>query len=156
MKLNKLLYFSYGLYYAKVGKELFKNDFVAEQYGPVIKEVYKKFCHLKSSPIEIGELDFGDETFTDDEEEVLTDVLAKYDLTASQLSKLTHISDTPWSKTEQGKIISKALIHEYFEKNYSKTSNLPEELPICGRIDENGDTILPADDDTKEDNWCEN
>jgi len=55
LKLQKLLYFAYGLHYALYGKELFSERFEAWQYGPVLRSVYKEFKNFgKDNPIDVN------------------------------------------------------------------------------------------------------
>ncbi|HEX2981988.1 MAG TPA: type II toxin-antitoxin system antitoxin SocA domain-containing protein [Ignavibacteriales bacterium] len=43
MKLQKLLYFAYGWYYAYYDKPLFRDQLKAWQWGPVIEDIYHAF-----------------------------------------------------------------------------------------------------------------
>ena len=43
MKLQKLMYFTYGRYAAQTGRQLFSENFQAWQYGPVLSSVYQEF-----------------------------------------------------------------------------------------------------------------
>ena len=51
LKLQKLLYFSYGIHLKLGGSKLDYLDFEAWTYGPVIPEVYHHYKHLKSNQI---------------------------------------------------------------------------------------------------------
>lgn len=42
-KLNALLYFAYGIYLARTGKELFICNFKAYEFGPAIEEIYELY-----------------------------------------------------------------------------------------------------------------
>jgi len=44
MKLQKMLYFAWIEYYKRFGKELFADEFYAWKYGPVVSDVYSKYC----------------------------------------------------------------------------------------------------------------
>ncbi|GDX36114.1 hypothetical protein LBMAG18_06250 [Alphaproteobacteria bacterium] len=53
LKLQKLLYFAYGLHLALFDKKLFNDEFEAWQYGPVLRSVYKEFKNFgKDNPID--------------------------------------------------------------------------------------------------------
>lgn len=46
LKLQKLMFFAYVEYYKKYKKELFKDDFEAWVYGPVLPDLYYNFYKL--------------------------------------------------------------------------------------------------------------
>ena len=51
LKLQKLMYFAYGVHLSLFGEPLFSDEIQAWKYGPVIPSVYKEFqCH-GSNPI---------------------------------------------------------------------------------------------------------
>ena len=56
LKLQKLLYFAYGLHLVLFEKPLFEDEyFEAWQYGPVLRSVYKEFKNFgKDNPIAIN------------------------------------------------------------------------------------------------------
>ena len=49
IRLNKYLYFAQTVYLAKYGKLLFKDDFVAYDNGPVIKEIVENYPSIQAS-----------------------------------------------------------------------------------------------------------
>lgn len=57
LKLQKILYYAYADFLIKTGKKLFKEDLVAFRYGPVVKEIYRKYRRYGSSIIEEEEDD---------------------------------------------------------------------------------------------------
>lgn len=133
LKLQKLLYYAYAEYLLKTGKKLFKEPIVAFKYGPVIEDVFYKFRHYGSSPIDYAE----------DEEfyipaigpaapsfvrmissaggltavECVLDVLSKYSsLSANELVTRTHIIGGPWHRVYvpgANNIITDELIKQY-------------------------------------------
>ncbi len=157
MKLNKLLYFAYGIYLARTGKEFFECDFVAYPYGPIVEQVYNNYSQFGCNPVkeksflELKSVD--DFDFDEEQEEALIDVLNKYGTkSAYALSDITHKYGSPWCKTTQKKIIPKEEIKKYFEKNSpKKMDELIENTKTYGRHDEDGMLVLPADDDWIED-----
>lgn len=155
MKLNKLLYFAYGIYLARTGKELFKCNFKKYPYGPVEEIVYNVYKDYTNDVIRTSNFpNLNEFDFEEDQEEALIDVLSEYGgKSAWVLSELTHEGGTPWSETSDIKgIITKEKIKKYFEKNSPKTINeIIENTGTYGRHDENRMLILPADDDWRED-----
>jgi len=51
LKLQKLLYFLYGLYWKQNKQVLFSDHFVAWDYGPVVEEIYLAFRGYESNVI---------------------------------------------------------------------------------------------------------
>ncbi len=51
LKLQKMLYFLYGWYYAEFHKSLFNDNFVAWKLGPVIQDVYFEYSKYIANPI---------------------------------------------------------------------------------------------------------
>lgn len=51
IKLQKILYFVYGVYLVRTGSPLFEDEFRAWQYGPVVEAVYNEFCIFGGSYI---------------------------------------------------------------------------------------------------------
>jgi len=140
MKLQKLLYYAYGWYYAFFGKKLFDDQIQARKYGPVVEKIYHDVKHYGNYPITttisnylIGE---GDSMFSfkldtpklnlekDSEEYKFLDamwkVYSKY--SAIQLSNTTHSDGTPWDtiskkhnlNNENNIAIDNETIKEYF------------------------------------------
>lgn len=127
LKLQKLLYYAQGIYLSCYGKRLFREDIVAWQHGPVVREVYD--IYKVNGRHEINE------NLTDEEQikmgRVEDDSSAKYVLeltydafacyTAWQLREKTHEVGTPWSNTVTQRgidaIIDDKVIKEYFDEN---------------------------------------
>lgn len=125
LKVQKLLYYAQGINLAVHNAPLFKENIVAWQHGPVVKEVYKILCNYGRNDIE-----FKDEWFNtiekiekDDElSEILNITYENYGgYTAWQLREKTHIAGGPWEKTVDSKgmdrVIDNDLIKNYFQKN---------------------------------------
>lgn len=125
-KLEKLVYYTYADYLQQTNKPLFRDTIFAFSYGPVIESVYNKF----KRKYDLESTDNIVETYnktpiksrilaSDDGVNKLYSIdktLQKYgNFTASQLVKLTHNKNTPWSKTEIGeyKTISNEDILKY-------------------------------------------
>ena len=122
MKLQKLVYFAYGWYYAFYDHDvpLFEEEIYAWRYGPVVKDLYEKYKSFGSAPIipEICE----DHTFDEDVSRILRHVWNLYAACSGyQLSEITHRPDAPWSKAYRRNewipyaTIKPELIREYFQ-----------------------------------------
>ncbi len=132
MKLQKLLFFAYGLYLTGKGEQLFSDRFEVWPYGPVLSQLYHQLKGYGSNPIRNFVPDFdmasGEEfvqTVDKDDKEV-NDFLNGFwntykGYTATQLSNATHLEGTPWKKAfdNQEKVISDKYIDEYF-RNLTK------------------------------------
>lgn len=105
MKLQKLLYFAYGWYYATNGDKLFDESVQAWKYGPVIKSVYDVTKQYGNQPI-LGLISVCEDSenctpIVDPTDTELSnflnsiwDVYGKYD--GIQLANLTHENGSPW------------------------------------------------------------
>ena len=139
LKLQKLLFFFYREFKRQHNKLPFKEDFLAWDYGPVIREVYDKYRTngrglISESGLELKEDDtqiiykedpfklsvysrfmktpnFGDILVS------LESTLKEYgDLSASDLVELTHQDGSPWSQVYRNgfgknQIIDQSIIH---------------------------------------------
>jgi uncharacterized phage-associated protein len=113
MQLQKLVYIAHGWYLAINGKPLINSQVQAWQYGPVIPELYQATKMYGTAPIEglIGVSSYSlfpehdvsrlrvPDTDTDTWQ-LLEVIWERYgELSAAQLSALTHQEGTPWSYT---------------------------------------------------------
>ena len=117
LKLNKLLYYAQGAFLARTGKPLFENNMEAWTYGPVIPDVYHKYKVCGKNPIASGEEEFDRSHFTEEEFEVLLDVMREFgQYTGTKLVTLTHKPGTPWSETKDANkvIIDLEMMKKYF------------------------------------------
>lgn len=100
LQLQKILYFLQVQYYRCFGSLLIPDDFCAWQYGPVIPEIYYKYCGyggfkiLSKSSID-GELEEEVTSFVDKNIQPLRD-LSPWDLVEK-----THKRGGAWDKTYQ-------------------------------------------------------
>lgn len=139
MKLLKLVYFAHGWYWAIREESLLDERIEAWKFGPVSPSVYhafksnggepikRQFQSLEMSRDENGKASFCFVTPTVPEDNFMVPffetIWSVYgDLTAYQLSELTHQAGTPWhttwfelgGSTRKGTDISDDLIKEYF------------------------------------------
>lgn len=95
MKLQKLLFFSYGWYAGKTGNMLFGQGFQAWPYGPVIPLVYNSYKGWGSDVIdEKGKkIDLGNENANSLVDAAVTNYGHSSDMA---LSDITHKQGSPW------------------------------------------------------------
>lgn len=126
MKLQKLLYFTYGVYAAKTGTPLFSENFEAWQYGPVLSSVYQEFKSFGSNIINKYATDAEGNAYAlklDIPEykelgEIFGTICGKFaKISGLELSKLTHEKGTPWAKTYANGIIAFENIVKYFKEH---------------------------------------
>jgi uncharacterized phage-associated protein len=122
LKLQKLLYYAQGVFLAFTnGKELFEEEILAWEHGPVVEEAWHEYKAFGKNGIEF-------EATTDDVEihdrinadkdvanvlEMIFNEYGKY--SAWHLRNKTH-EERPWRVTKANHIISKKIIKEYFEE----------------------------------------
>jgi uncharacterized phage-associated protein len=122
MRLNKLLYFAQGHYFARTGNPLFEDDFEAWDYGPVVSGIYQQYKSYKKKPIVDVDADYSIETFNSDELDVLLDVAREYGkFSTSELVNMTHTDGSPWAECakSQTQEITKKQIKDYFSLHNS-------------------------------------
>jgi len=126
LKINKLLYISFGFYGAEHKKYLF-NDFIeAWKYGPVIPNVYTAWHK--------GILNFSNPiTITKEQQKVVDQVLSLYGKKAPfLLVELTHQKNTPWSnayiKGQKNTEIPKDDIIKYYTDFLTKTQRIVKQF----------------------------
>lgn len=130
LKLQKLVYISYGWALALLHKSLFDEPIEAWKHGPVIPSLYHEFKHYRWNPIEEHALsiDWEKADFIEphipmedsDTHLVLTKVWDVYKrFSGWDLRTKTHESGTPWKITYTDGVRSKeipdSLIKDHFE-----------------------------------------
>lgn len=133
LKLQKLVYFAHGIYYATYDKPLINASIEAWQYGPVIPVLYRRLRHLGNNPIRESiplestdfimdgkiELDSKIRQFL----ESIWDSMKNY--SATDLSTASHKEGSPWHemvfKRNNGKILYSQDIDQELIKEYFKT-----------------------------------
>lgn len=119
IKLQKLLYFTQGVYLAKYNKLAFEDNIIAWKYGPVVKDIYYKYSLYGAEPIItvkkydskisfmlINVIDIVLESFLDINQTDLIEEIIK--------------PGSPWSYTDIDDVISVNDIKDYFLTNYVK------------------------------------
>jgi uncharacterized phage-associated protein len=135
MKLQKLIYFSHGWCLALYDTPLIDEAVQAWPYGPVIPSVYHEFKHYGNKEIKSPYVNIMDDapTVTNPDTIALLDSMWNLysDLTATQLSNLTHEVDTPWDQLyrdyhakglsiPKGMSLDEEKIKTYFKTEYGK------------------------------------
>lgn len=121
LKIQKLLYYAQGVHLAYTGYELFPEEILAWEHGPVIKEVYDTYKPYGNKPIEYN--------WEDDDSEIIDllnenvqsrnvletvfDDFGKY--SALELRNMTH-NERPWKNTNLNSVIDKNIIKDFFKE----------------------------------------
>jgi uncharacterized phage-associated protein len=133
MKLQKLMFFAYGLYYAGKGDQLFSDRFEVWPYGPVIPQLYFTLkgygsrsidreivdVDLQSMELVKPEIDKKDKEINN----FLGDFWGKFKkYSAIDLSNATHAEGTPWKLAfnDGKKVIEDAQMLDYFKNLVEK------------------------------------
>lgn len=115
LKLQKLLYYVQAASLVEQGKEMFQDELIAWMYGPVAEDVYDEYKF--NSRYNITEKEDIAVKIDDKSKALIDKVLEKKsDFSAYELANKTH-EELPWKSTNQGDIIKKELIKEYFCEN---------------------------------------
>jgi len=101
MQLQKLLYYAQGWSLALCGKPLFNEPILAWKHGPVVREVFNSFKHLKDLPIRAADVPAPIDLDRDEEQhiEYVWSFYSGY--SASALRKMTH-EERPWIDARGG------------------------------------------------------
>jgi len=112
LKLQKLLYYVQGFHLAIYGKPTFKENILAWEHGPVVKEVYCKFSPCGSDAIPVPEKGV---ELTKKEKELIIGVWKIYgQFSAWKLRDMTH-NEKPWKETAKNAVISHKLLKDFFK-----------------------------------------
>ncbi|MGA9117615.1 MAG: type II toxin-antitoxin system antitoxin SocA domain-containing protein [Bacteroidota bacterium] len=127
MKIQKLLYFAYGIYHVKTGEPLFSDRFEVWKYGPVISELYHLLKGYGSDQIDRLLPDFDmatmrvvTPTIPREEKELLVFLTEFWEVyrgySPIRLSNATHLPGTPWDEANRAgeKVISDQRMDAYF------------------------------------------
>lgn len=117
LKLQKLLYYAQGCYLAQKDESLIKEDFLAWEHGPIIRNIYDTFKKFGATGIQYED-DYEDKL--DEETKILLKkVYNRFgQYTAWKLRDMTH-QETPWKETARNHIINRNKIQTYFKENYN-------------------------------------
>lgn len=122
LALQKLLYYTQCFYKAFSDTFLFEEDCEAWKHGPVYKDIYHQYKGYGHMPIEKNEVTFKDIDLTENEKELLDQIIKSFGCYSGKvLEKMTH-SEKPWRIAREGlsewessnEVIKKSDIAEYF------------------------------------------
>lgn len=100
MKLIKLAYIAHGINLAILDQPLFADKVVAWKYGPVITSIYDAVRQYRNRPVEYDLFDYTDDRMDSGNLKSIEYAMDIYgELTASQLSTITHEEGSPWYQT---------------------------------------------------------
>lgn len=117
LKLQKLLYYAQGTYYAITGGLLFAEPIKAWRHGPVVESVYHEYKSNGANGINFDE-EFDFSRFDPETEGILEEVYNYFgQYSAWKLRNMTH-EERPWKETEINDIIDTGLIKDYFLEEY--------------------------------------
>lgn len=117
LKLQKLLYYAQGTYYAITGNKLFNDPIVAWRHGPVVEAVYHDYKANGSSGIVFNE-EFDFDKFDKETQEILEEVYDCFgQYSAWKLRNMTH-EEKPWKETDINHVIDAECIRAFFQEEY--------------------------------------
>lgn len=116
LKLQKILYFSQCAYLSLYNKELFSDEIVAWQYGPVVESVYHKYKEYVNGVLELpkkysNSLPKEISNFLDG----IWEMFSKY--SARELVNITH-NHKPWNEAYakgHGSVMQKRILRDYYK-----------------------------------------
>lgn len=112
LKLQKLLYYVQGFHLALYGKPIFKENILAWEHGPVVKEVYCEYSGCGAEAIPVPEESI---SLTEKEKDVIVGVWKVYgQFSAWKLRDMTH-NEKPWKETAKNAVISHNLLKGFFK-----------------------------------------
>ena len=123
LKLQKMVYITYGWYWALLDKKLFEDEIQAWDYGPVIPSVWYAFKQQGDEIREIYGMSLKYSIFQTSKEifEAIYEAYINHD--NAELALITHVPGTPWDSVYDSKIkkeIPKGTIWRYFELLYAQ------------------------------------
>ena len=115
-----MLYYAWGHYYKKYKQILFKEDIEAWPLGPVVRDVYVKYCENEDRNIKIDERDINDakEKLNTNTKQFLNDFYHAYKHYRTSAMVETSHQEKPWRETfNRGdkKVISVELLKDFFK-----------------------------------------
>jgi uncharacterized phage-associated protein len=117
MKLQKLIFIAHGLCLALLDRPLVNEQPEAWAYGPVIKSLYRKLKNNGNNSIETSLNDGINLDNFLEIKNILAGVWNAYkNVSAIELSAITHVSGSPWSQTRRDYPISNDMIKSYYEQ----------------------------------------
>lgn len=135
MKLLKVVYYAYGWHYALTSKPLISERIQAWRFGPVVMSLYYELREYGNNNIARLIVDTNNKPILIDNNDgfvhsLLDQIWNMYSVfTASQLSSMTHVTDSPWDltwkKVENDELfveIDPELIMRYFKEQLPESN----------------------------------
>ena len=123
LQIQKLVFLAHGWSLSLRGTELIDEPIQAWTYGPVVRSLYDDFKSFGSDPILQMATVYGEGKFSTPIEKspevasLLNFVWDRYkNLTAGQLSRLTHLPGSPWSRVGKNDIIPNWMVKQYYDE----------------------------------------
>ena len=123
LQVQKLVFLAHGWSLSLRGKGLIDEPIQAWTYGPVIRSLYDDFKSFGSDPIFQFATVYDNGEFTTPVERspeaasIFNFVWDRYkELTAGQLSRLTHLPGSPWSQVGKNEFIPNWLVKKYYDE----------------------------------------
>jgi len=125
MQLLKLTYLAHGWMLGIVGRPLTTDNAHAWRYGPVYPSLYQAIRQYRSDPVNAVP-GAACVTLDDEESQIIDEVVRVYGpMSGIELSRLTHLPQSPWSRTweylGQSSVISNDLIEQYYRDQYRQS-----------------------------------
>ncbi len=155
LRVNKLLYFAQAWSLARLGKELFAEDFQVWSLGPVLPEIYRTFQKYGKNVIPEVYGMYSEKVFSSEQVELLLDVAREYrKFSTTHLVDITHIPEGPWGNVyAEGakKVTPKQDIKDYFLKQQPlKRFELDfSQFERMGHRDSQGHLVLSKEEDAE-------
>lgn len=129
MKLIKLVYIMHGWHLGIKGVPLINDTIQAWKYGPVIPELYHVIKRFGTESVDPQLIDlYSKKTLTAETADFVESLWPSYkEMSAIELSALTHIDGSPWSETYSGEYyrpISNETIQNYYSSLIEKQAQL--------------------------------
>lgn len=99
LKLLKLVYIAHGWSFPYLNEPLLSEPAQAWQYGPVVPSLYHAVSRFRADPITELVVDTDPQILSPQADALVRSVYDSYSrYSATQLSNMTHMPDTPWSE----------------------------------------------------------
>lgn len=120
MQLIKIVYIAHGWSLAILQKDLFSDKVEAWKYGPVIPTLYQATKRFGRDAIPHSLIDESKPSpLPEDVQSFLEDVFSKYgDLSAFQLSNLTHRPGSPWDQRFRDGVMNIEIPDDIIREHY--------------------------------------
>lgn len=112
LKLQKLLYYTQGFHLALYKEPIFRENLIAWEHGPVVREVYDYFKEHGAEAISAPEKAV---VLTKNEKDLINSVWEIYgQFSAWKLREMTH-NESPWRNTPRNSVISHENLSSFFK-----------------------------------------